>query len=296
MSDDQPLESRRELENLKQRYQEHRRSVRHLLQTAPDERLAAKYEETLTELQRAVDQLDRIDRQTPPERSERPPNEQFDPNRTRSIKPGAIPVGNETVSIKPKSRFDEAELSAGGRSWNDPLVKDETEPAPAESVRSGSGSGLPWVVGIIILLAVAIGIYLAWPEGDATEPPSDEAGIAEEQVAETVEEPPAPRALGVEPASYDYGVIPKGTRSVHRFTLANRTDAAMNISVSRSDCRCLWYDYPGEIPAGGSVELAITVDGARAETGALAETVTVSSESSTDAVAEISLTAEIQQR
>ncbi len=88
MADDRSLEGRRELENLRQRYHEHRRTIRHLLQTAPDERLATRYEATLTDLQKSIDQLDRIDRESTLEQAQ----PEFDPNETRSIKPSATPI------------------------------------------------------------------------------------------------------------------------------------------------------------------------------------------------------------
>lgn len=291
MADDRPLDSRRELENLRQRYQEHRRTIRHLLQTAPDERLATRYEATLTELQKSIDQLDRIDRETPVTK-EAP----FDPNQTRSIMPEATgAAGLDTLSARPTKSFEDTELSNQNRSWKDPVVRDQTAMPEADETRR-SGSIVSWIAGLIVLAAIVLGIYLFWPDGDRTandEPIVTDTVLAEDDPAPEPEPPPS--VLSIEPAVYDYGIVQKGTRVVHRFTIRNRTDQALSISVERSECRCLWYDYPREIPAGGSVELAVTVDGARAETGTLAQTIVVSSEALPDARAEIDLTAEISQ-
>lgn len=288
MSEDRPIESRRELENLRQRYQEHRRTIRHLLQTAPDSKIAKNYEETLGDLQRAIDQLDRVDRQPPPS----PKNE--GPKEPRE-QPGAEEepdAGLETIAARSRSSFDEEEFPSSARTWDDPLVRDET----AESERrEHSESSLSWVVGVIVIAAIAAGILFVWPDvvGPDDVPSPTGTAIAEEPV---VEEAPPPASLTAEPAAYDYGIIHKGTRSVHRFRIDNQTDQSLPISVERSTCRCLWYDYPGEVPARGSVELAVTVDAARAETGVLSETITVRSRALADAVAEFDITAEIRER
>lgn len=293
MADDRPLDSRRELENLRQRYHEHRRSVRHLLQTAPDERLATRYEATLTELQKSIDQLDRIDRESPAEPEQAP----FDPNQTRSIKPAATPAATGTLSTRPAASFDDVDIDTRNRGWNHPVVRDETvereQPSPAGGRK---GSALAWIAGIIILIVLVLAAIMYWPEGGESAEDADAATatLVEEN---TAEEPPAPPSvLTVEPATYDYGIIRKGTRSVHRFTIQNRTDQVLPISVSRSDCRCLWYDHPPEIPAGESAEVAITVDGARADAGVLTETVVLTSEAEPEARAEIELTAQIREQ
>lgn len=293
MPDDRPLDSRRELENLRQRYHEHRRSVRHLLQTAPDERLATRYEATLTELQKSIDQLDRIDRESPAEPEQAP----FDPNETRSIRPAAAPAAADKLSTRPGAPLDEVDIDTRNRGWNQPVVKDETvEPDSTGSAGVRKGSVLAWIAGIVILIVLVLAAIMYWPEGgeDAEDADAATATLVEESPAE---EPPAPpSALSVEPENYDYGIIRKGTRSVHRFTMQNRTDQVLPISISRSECRCLWYDHPPEIPAGESAEVAITVDGARADTGVLNETVVLSSEAEPDAKAEIELTAQIREQ
>lgn len=290
MEEERPPGKRRELETLRQRYQEHRRTIRHLLQTAPDENLAATYEATLGELQRAIEQLDRLDRQTIPERPA------VDPHATHPVNQEEEDPAGLTRAVKPERAFEETEFSTQARTWNDPVVRDDSETADRPEVDEGRFSIVPWIAGILLLAAVVAGIAFFWPEGSSV--PEEEMGQENAEIVEDVpEEPPVPpRILVAEPASHDFGVIRKGTRSVHRFTIRNRTDTVLPLSVSRSACRCLWYDYPAEVAAGASVELSITVDGARAETGTLAETVVVSSEANADATTEIDLTAEIQER
>ncbi|MDX1582263.1 MAG: DUF1573 domain-containing protein [Thermoanaerobaculia bacterium] len=288
MDEHRPIESKRELENLRQRYQEHRRSVRHLLQTAPDSKIARQYETTLGELQRAIDQLDRVDRQPQAGAGA----EEFDPNETREIPASRRPAEEPTpAATAPGRPFDEEELSSA-RTWDDPVVKDES--VKRDESKRDSKSIRYWIIGLLIAIVIA-GIIIAWPFVDS--PEVDQQPVESEVVTEpVVEEVEPPQPLIAEPSAYDYGIIRKGTRSLHRFTITNRTEQPLPISVGRSDCRCLWYDYPSEVPAGGSVELAITVDGARADAGVLTETVEVSSEAIDGSLAEIDITAEVRER
>jgi hypothetical protein len=57
--------------------------------------------------------------------------------------------------------------------------------------------------------------------------------------------------------------------------VTNTGDTAMEIAVTRSACRCLFYDYNGKLPAKGQETITVTVDGARAKVGALKEQVDV---------------------
>jgi hypothetical protein len=295
--DDQPLGSRRELESLRQRYHDHRRSIRHLLQTAPDARLAARYERMLEEIQRSVDQLDLLDKDPFPDEPEDvddPASPEPTPHLPR-VTPAVPPrKGSEfdTIAVRSeKAPFDQAELDAGSRSWKEPVVNDATLD---QRVDRGPARW-PWVVGLVLLAILAAGVLFFWL-GEGDDPANIDRTIVEDGLGEPSEPAPPPSLLTAEPASYDFGVIPKGNRSVHRFTIRNSAGEAIPISVSRSDCRCLWYDYPAQIPPNESVELSITVDGARASEGSLTETVRIESERLPDAVATIELTAEIRAR
>jgi hypothetical protein len=295
--DDQPLGSRRELESLRQRYHDHRRSIRHLLQTAPDARLAARYERMLEEIQRSVDQLDLLDKEPFPEDADDVANPAI-PEPTPHLPPAtpAVPPrkGGEfdTIAARPgKAPFDQAEFDAGSRSWKEPVVNDATLD---QRVDRGPARW-PWIVGLLLLALLAAGVLFFWL-GEGDDPAVLDRRVVEEDLPEPAEPAPPPSLLTAEPASYDFGVIPKGNRSVHRFTIRNSSGQAVPISVSRSDCRCLWYDYPAQIPPNESVELSITVDGARASEGSLAETVRIESERLPEALATIELTAEIRAR
>jgi hypothetical protein len=293
--DDQPLGSRRELESLRQRYHDHRRSIRHLLQTAPDARLAARYERMLEEIQRSVEQLDRLDKDPFPEDDVANPAIPEPTPHLPRVAPAVPPrKGGEfdTIAVRSgKAPFDEAEFDAGSRSWNKPVVNDAT----LDQRIDREPKRWPWIVGLLLLALLAAAVLLFWL-GEGGDPTVRDRTIVEEELAERAEPEPPPSLLTAEPASFDFGVIPKGNRGVHRFTIHNSSGEALPISVSRSDCRCLWYDYPAQIAPNESVELSITVDGARASEGPLREAVRIESERLPGEVATIEVTAEIRAR
>ena len=61
--------------------------------------------------------------------------------------------------------------------------------------------------------------------------------------------------------------------------LTNDGAAPLTVTVARSQCRCLFYEYNGTIAPGKRETLTVTIDGARAKAGTLRETIAVSSKS-----------------
>lgn len=101
---------------------------------------------------------------------------------------------------------------------------------------------------------------------------------------------PAARAtLTVEPQTAEVSDFGSG-RVVRQFRIENPTRSNVRISVERSTCRCLWYDYDPEVAAGGAVVLAITVDGARLEGDRLAESLSITDAERGNVLANIHLT------
>jgi hypothetical protein len=86
---------------------------------------------------------------------------------------------------------------------------------------------------------------------------------------------PPPSALAVTPAIADYGTIRKGTRAVRQVEVTNTTDKQVDYTVSRSQCRCLYYEYAGKLAPKKKETLSVTVDGAKAKAGSLSETLTI---------------------
>jgi hypothetical protein len=87
--------------------------------------------------------------------------------------------------------------------------------------------------------------------------------------------PPGTSALAVTPAIADYGTIRKGTRAVRQIEVTNTTDKEIDYSVSRSECRCLYYEYRGKLAPKKKETLSVTVDGGKAKAGSLSETLTI---------------------
>ena len=103
-------------------------------------------------------------------------------------------------------------------------------------------------------------------------------------------------SIKIAPAVADYGTIRKGTRAVRQFQITNTTSTPLSISVARSACRCLYYEYDAKtkLPAKGKEALTVTVDGARAKAGALSEDIAVTSKDDPNATGTIGVRAVIK--
>jgi hypothetical protein len=105
---------------------------------------------------------------------------------------------------------------------------------------------------------------------------------------------PPPTALSVTPAIADYGTIRKGTRAVRQVEVTNTTDKQVDYTVSRSECRCLYYDYRGKLGPKKKETLTVTVDGAKAKAGALSEKLTVAAKKDPSVTTSFQVTATIK--
>lgn len=158
-----------------------------------------------------------------------------------------------------------------------PVEHDEVgTPAPA----SNSRLALIVIAGVIVLAIIGYLIYRA--SGDRTKPAVITETTATTSTAPATIEPvtPAPAAAAsivASPAVADYGTIRKGTRATRQVEIANNSAAPVTIAVARSQCKCLYYEYKDTIAANKKETITVTVDGARAKAGTLAETVDVKS-------------------
>jgi uncharacterized protein DUF1573 len=143
-------------------------------------------------------------------------------------------------------------------------------------------SRLPLILGIAFVALAAIG-WLIWRASSnrKTSPLVEDttATSATASTETTATQAPAAAALTVAPPSQDYGVIRKGTRATRQFEVTNHTDAPITISLPRSTCRCLYYEYQARIDPKGKESVTVTIDGARAPVGNLRETIRVSAKS-----------------
>jgi hypothetical protein len=186
-----------------------------------------------------------------------------------------------------------------------PLV---TTPAADESfaydepARGGSGAR---VVLIVVAALIALGVIagLIWMASRDRNKPNEiveqttsttSTTAAPATVVEDTAAPIATNILSASPASNDYGTIRKGTRATRQFEIRNASDEPITISVARSSCRCLFYEYRSALPPKGKETVTVTIDGARAKVGSLQETVKVTKKNDPSVETSFEVAAKIQ--
>jgi hypothetical protein len=268
----------RELESLRQRYLAHRDTLSRLEADAPSEQLAVRYAELRHELEMALQKVDELGsgRGTLP--------------GTRAAVSGAA-AAPRTVTATP--------APTRGADWqNRSVLSDvtaETQPVPPEAVGSDATRRI-LLIGAVALLVLTLLGALAWRYSKnraaskaviVEQTSSDVTTTQPSTVVETTatESAAAESDLTVTPEAHDFGVIKKGTRAVRQFRIENHTSRPMTVTIKRSACRCLWFDYDSKVPAKSSTILAVTVDGAKAKAGALKESIELSAGSERATVA-----------
>jgi hypothetical protein len=243
----------REIELLRRHYRSHKEALSKMIGDAPSEHLAGEYSKLVAEIDMAVRKLDELEGKTTPAPS------LSDTNPSIKVNPGNRPLVRTPESSMPPP----------------PAAMAYEPPTPRAAQNR--------VVIIVLAGLIVLGI-IGWLIWRASSDRKAAAPVVEQQpVNATTPVPPpavtpAPRpveSLKVTPASADYGTIRKGTRAVRQFQVTNTGDAAVEIAVTRSACRCLFYDYNGKLPAKGQETITVTVDGARAKVGTLVEQVDV---------------------
>ena len=173
-----------------------------------------------------------------------------------------------------------------------PLVSTPTFEEPMGTTQPGSGPRVLLLLGAAVIVLALIG-YLIWrassdrpaASGTVVEETATTATSATEEpdttatAPATIAEVATAHALAVTPASRDYGLVRKGTRVTRQFEITNTTDEPISISVSRSTCRCLYYEHAPVIPPKAKESVTVTVDGAKAKAGTLHETLKVTAKS-----------------
>lgn len=286
-------ERTREIELLRQHYREHRDALMRLIQGSPSEHLATEYQRLVRDIDGSLARLDELE------------------GRTSSAVGAAVP--------------------AAAPATRDPLLNQKTEPGtrivppppppppaaaaftPAdETVPAAprSGSRTLFMIAAAILVLAVLG-FLVWRAARDRRPERPVIAENTDTSATTVTAPPpvspAPgtsttassaavgaNALAVAPAIADYGTIRKGTRAVRQIEVTNTTSQPLTYSVARSHCRCLYYDYTGKLAAKKKETLTVTVDGAKAKAGQLAETIAITSKQNASANASFQVNANIQ--
>ena len=254
----------REIDRLRQVYQRHELALSDLAATAPTRQLARRYRELIAELRSAAANLSSIDGKAAAEAPE-------------ASREPAAPAAGPTWDLEQK------------------VVPSPTIRPPMEQRerRHVARAALIILMAIVVIALLGVLVWSFSGEGQrraVVSPPAEEMVVEEEVLP--VEEPLP--SLEVVPPVQDYGEVKKGTRVVKTFRVLNRTDEQVSIRIERSDCRCLWYDHPGTVPANGEATLSITLDGARVEAGPLTQRVVVSTTGQPPETAEAELTAEVR--
>jgi hypothetical protein len=256
----------KEFEVLRQRYEEHRRALEKLIVESPTESLAGRYADVLMEIDSAILKLQELERgSAEPAPASRPvPPLPGTAGRTPTL-PGLSPAANHP-------------LRRGGE-------ENPPEGTPADRTRTM----------LIVFSGVALLALLGWLAWNFLSG-NDEAAPATATAPAVVEQAPAPEpeTLEIDPAELDYGVVRKGTRVAKSFAIRNNGATPLTLDIPRSACRCLWFDFNGPVPANGTLQLGVIVDGARAKSGQLEESMTIGTKENPEAKATFTVDATIQ--
>jgi hypothetical protein len=270
----------REIEAIRGKYRAHRESLQKLAADAPTDLLATEYQRLLGEIEVALAKLDELD-----------------VRRT---------TGSGSIPVPPPLR---ARTSAG----DVPLAPPPRSGAAESSADATGGSSNPTSRVAIIVLAglIVLGaiVWLIWRgserhaattttavEGPSTITPADTAAPSTAATASsaTPTTPASAALLKITPVIADYGTIQKGTRAVRQFEVVNNGSKTITLEVSRSTCRCLYYDYHDKIAAKKKETITVTIDGAKAKEGALRENLTVTTKENHSVTAEMAVQAMIK--
>jgi hypothetical protein len=277
----------RELELLRQRYLGHRETLVRLEADAPSEELAARYRALQQEIDDAVHKLGELASGEPAVKRTQPAS-------------GRIPAMVAPVAAATASAATPSTPSTTSSIADRPLHTSTRTSTPSSTpepiVEPEDKKRLIYIVTAAALMLMILAL-LIWRSrrNDGATPVVEETPAAAVTATEApVESVADSGVLSVNPASHDFGTIRKGTRAVRQFRVENSSDQPVAVSIDRSTCRCLWFDFDSSIPAKSSSILAITVDGAKAKAGALEETVTIKNKGDADDSTTIRLMAKIE--
>jgi hypothetical protein len=271
----------REFDVLRQKYRAHRESLARMAADAPTDRLAGEYQRMIAEIDGALRKLDEVEGRAPAT------------SATAATGAGTRPL----VTTAPPT---------------EDTLTDFTPPPPADGrydvadVTPGNSGRLGLIAVIVVVALAAIG-YMIWRASSDRAPKTP--NIVEQQPvttstpisvtspppsAATAAPPEATDTLRVVPAVADYGVIRKGTRAVRQFEITNSSAAPLTVSVGRSACRCLYYDYNSKLAPKKKETITVTVDGSKAKVGPLQEQLEVKAKGNPAATASFAVQATIK--
>lgn len=263
----------REIEVMRQRCRAHRETLQRLASDAPTEALATEYQRLVGDLDKGLSKLDELEGIGGGVRPSSPPPPPPPPPRNTS--PGDRPLASS------------------------PSYADSTPQAnPASRVV------IILIAGLLVLGAI---VYLIWRgserkgttrvvEQPTATAPADTASPATAGNTQTTPVATTATTLKVTPLIADYGVIRKGTRAVRQFDVVNNSATPITLVVSRSTCRCLFYEYNGKtkVAPKGKERITVSVDGGKAPAGNLRETLNVTAKEDSSVTGEFTVQAVIK--
>jgi hypothetical protein len=271
----------REIEVLRQHYRTHRDALVRMVPDAPTEQLAAEYQRLVASIDASLRKLDELEGKGTASGTVAVPMPSLNETQRMGTAPGNRPLVSEPVT------------DHGITSYDGPVDRP-----------SNNGSRML----LMLLIAVAVlGIvgWLVWRASSDKKPSTPQVieqppSTTSPDTGTTVAVTPAPVAtaasIRIAPEVADYGTIRKGTRAVRQFEITNMSSTPLSITVARSTCRCLYYEYDAKAKLAPKAKeaLTVTVDGARAKAGALNESIAVSSKDDKNATGTIGVRAVIK--
>jgi hypothetical protein len=272
----------REIEVLRQHYRTHRDALVRMVPDAPTEQLAAEYQRLIASIDGSLRKLDELEGKGTASGTVAVPTQAFNETQRMGTAPGNRPlVSSEPVTDHGIGTYD--------------------GPADRPS-NNGSRVLLMLVIAVAVLGIIGWLIWRASSDKKATtqqvieQPPSTTSPDTGTTAAVTPAPVAAAASIRIAPEVADYGTIRKGTRAVRQFEITNTSSTPLSITVARSTCRCLYYEYDAKAKLAPKAKeaLTVTVDGARAKAGALNESIAVSSKDDPNATGSIGVRAVIK--
>ena len=272
----------REIEVLRQHYRTHRDALVRMVPDAPTEQLAAEYQRLIASIDASLRKLDELEGKGTASGTVAVPAPAFAETQRMGTTPGNRPL------VSPEPVTDH-----GIGTYDGPTDR------PANN---GSRMLLMLLIAVAVLGVIGWLIWRASSDKKATtqqvieQPPSTTSPDTTTTAAVTPA-PVAPAAsIRIAPEVADYGTIRKGTRAVRQFEITNVSSTPLSITVARSTCRCLYYEYETKVKLAPKAKeaLTVTVDGARAKAGALNESIAVTSKDDPNASGTIGVRAVIK--
>jgi hypothetical protein len=271
----------REIEVLRQHYKVHRDTLTQMIPDAPTEQLGAEYQRLVASIDSSVRKLDELEG--------RGATATAAAGFAETQRMGTAPGNRPLVSSEPVTDH-------GIANYDVPTDR------PANN---SSRVFLMLIIGVVVIGVIG---YLIWRASSDRKAAAAATQVVERPATTTNTDTasslapvpavpePAVSSIKIAPAVADYGIIRKGTRAVRQFEITNTTSTPLSITVARSVCRCLYYEYDTKrkLPAKGKEALTVTVDGARAKAGALSESIAVTSKDDPNATGTIGVRAVVK--